>query len=65
MGLGRGKGNGEISVQSIGRMGKTEVTEVAVTTDARSIFQYFTSLTENADPCMTISLRKLLPLLLV
>ncbi len=76
MGLGRGKGNEEISVQLIGRRGSTvietfsnlflkKVAEGAVTTEAGSIFQYYTSLTENGNPCMTISLRKLLPLLLV
>ncbi len=48
-----------MSVQSIGEWGKTfsklflkALTEAAVTTEADSLFQYFTTLTENADPLL-------------
>ncbi len=57
-----GKGGG-VSVQSLGRWGKISVptssnrflktlTEGAVTMEAGSLFQYFTTLTENADPLL-------------
>ncbi len=53
-----------MSVQSMGEMGKDKnvqtssnrflktLTEGAVTTEAGSLFQYFTTLTENADPLL-------------
>ncbi len=55
--------NGEVSAQSMGGWEKTSVptfsyiflkklTEGAVMTDTRSLFQYFTTLTENADPLL-------------
>ncbi len=60
-----GKGGERVGVFSQwGRWGKTSVqtssnrfletlTEGAVTTEAGSLFQYFTTLTENADPLLT------------
>ncbi len=62
MGGGRGKGGGWVFSQW-GRWGKTSVqtfsnrflktlTEGAVTTEAGSLFQYFTTLTENVDPLL-------------
>ncbi len=56
-------GLGGMSVQSMGEMGKISVqtfsnlflknlTEGAVTTEAGSLFQYFTTLTENAGPLL-------------
>ncbi len=56
------KGGG-VSVQSMGEMGKDfcpnllqssleKLTEGAVTTEAASLFQYFTTLTKNADPLL-------------
>ncbi len=59
-----GRGGGEVGVFSQwGRWGKTSVqtssnrflktlTEGVVTTEAGSLFQYFTTLTENADPLL-------------
>ncbi len=48
----------EMSVQLIGEMRKDiclnflqPLTEGAVTTETGSLFQYFTALTKNADPC--------------
>ncbi len=44
----------EKCVQSMGEMGKDlkKLTEGAVTTEAGSLFQYFTTLIENADPLL-------------
>ncbi len=65
--VGRGWGVGEsgvwVSVQSMGIWEKTSVqtfsnrflkalTEGAVTTEAGTLFQYFTTITENADPLL-------------
>ncbi len=63
VGWGRGRGMGGVSVQSMGEMWKDfcpnllqpsleKLTEGAVTTEAASLFQYFTILTENADPLL-------------
>ncbi len=48
-----------VSVQSMGEVGKDfcpnflkTLTEGAVTTEAGNLFQYFTTLTENADPLL-------------
>ncbi len=60
---GGGREKGGMSVQSMGEMGKDflqtssnrflkTLTEGAVTTEAGSLFQYFTTLTENADPLL-------------
>ncbi len=61
--VGGGREKGGMSVQSMGRWGKTSVqtssnrflktlTEGAVTTAAGSSFQYFTTLIENANPLL-------------
>ncbi len=67
--VGRGGGGREIGGVSgqCGRWGKTSVqtfsnlflkalTEGAVTTEAGSLFQHFTTLTENADPFLRLRL---------
>ncbi len=62
-GGGGGLGVGEMSAQPMGEMGKDfcpnfiniflkTLTERAVTTEAGSLFQYFTTLTEKADPLL-------------
>ncbi len=58
MGRGEGREKGRVSVQSVGEMGKNAIrflktlTEGAGTTEAGSLFQYFTTLTENAGPLL-------------
>ncbi len=60
---GGSRGKGVVSVQSMGEVGKDfcpnflqpfleKLTEGAVTMEAASLFQYFTILTENADPLL-------------
>ncbi len=43
---------GKISVQTASKLFLKTLTEGAVTTEAGSLFQYFTLLTENADPLL-------------
>ncbi len=48
-GMGGGRW-GKTSVQTFSNLFLKTLTEGAVTTEAGSLFQYFTTLTENADP---------------
>ncbi len=57
--VGRGKGGGGVfsqwrktSVQTFSNRFLKTLTKGAVTTEAGSLFQYFTTLTENADPLL-------------
>ncbi len=45
-------GFGETSVQTFSNLFLKPLTEGAVTTEAGSLFQYFTTLTESADPLL-------------
>ncbi len=58
-GKGGGRGAGGLSVQSMGEIGEDFCPNVlqpflegAVATEAESLLQYFTTLTENADPLL-------------